>query len=80
MLELPPGGAKPCLIEIADAAAIYVLHGNEYYPSAEAVSNGSAVNNNATIPFQAGKTYRIRIINMSALASEFKASVNASVQ
>lgn len=54
----------------ADSAAIYIAKNGSYFPSAEAINDGSAVNNNATIPFEAGKKYKIRIINMSALASE----------
>lgn len=53
-----------------DAAAIYVLHKEQYLPSAEAIRTGEGVNDNASIKFEAGKTYKIRIINMSALSSE----------
>jgi iron transport multicopper oxidase len=58
-------------ISFADAAAIYVWHNGSYYPSAADIASGAAVNDNATIPFEAGKKYRIRIINMSALAMFF---------
>lgn len=54
----------------ADAAAIYVLHKEDYLPSAEAIRTGEGVNDNASLRFEAGKTYKIRIINMSALASK----------
>jgi iron transport multicopper oxidase len=54
-----------------DAAAIYALHKEQYLPSAEAIGTGEGVNDNASLKFEAGKTYKIRIINMSALASEF---------
>jgi iron transport multicopper oxidase len=64
---LSPPGFR--LHDIADAAAIYVWQNGSYYPSIEAINSGAAVNNNATIPFEAGKRYKIRIINMSALAS-----------
>jgi iron transport multicopper oxidase len=47
-----------------------VVKDGDYFPSADAIKSGAAVNNNATIPFGAGKTYKIRIINMSALASK----------
>lgn len=53
-----------------DAAAIYVLHKEQYLPSAEAIRTGEGVNDNASLRFEAGKTYKIRIINMSALASK----------
>ena len=52
-----------------DSAIIYVLKNGSYYPSSEAISSGAAVSNQATIPFEAGKAYKIRIINMGALAS-----------
>ena len=48
---------------------MYVVQNGSYFPSSDAVSTGDAVGNNATIPFVAGKTYKIRIINMSAFAS-----------
>ena len=38
---------------------IYIAHKGEYLPG---------FNENATIPFEAGKTYRLRIINTSAFA------------
>ena len=54
---------------IPDSAAIYVLHKDEYLPSAAAIRSGEGVNDNAKMHFEAGKTYKIRLINMSALAS-----------
>jgi iron transport multicopper oxidase len=56
---------------MVDSAAIYVLHKDQYLPSAEAIRTGEGVNDNAKLHFQPGKTYKIRIVNMSALASEF---------
>jgi iron transport multicopper oxidase len=53
-----------------DSAAIYVLKNDTYYPSAQAISDGSAVNNNAKLDFEAGKAYKVRVINMAALSSE----------
>jgi hypothetical protein len=32
---------------------------------------GTGVNDLASMAFEAGKTYKIRVINMSALASEY---------
>ncbi|CAD6564626.1 MAG: ferroxidase fet3 [Tremellales sp. Tagirdzhanova-0007] len=59
-----PTGAEP----IPDSAVIYVAKNGSYFPSQDAITSGSAVSNNATIPFEAGKSYKIRVINMSALA------------
>lgn len=42
-----------------DSALIYVAKGGQYLPG---------FNENSTIPFEVGKTYRLRIINMSAFA------------
>jgi iron transport multicopper oxidase len=53
----------------SDSAAIYVLHKDEYLPSVAAIRSGEGVNDNAKIHFEPGKTYKIRLINMSALAS-----------
>lgn len=61
-----PTGAEP----VPDSAIIYLVKDGKYYPSAESVASGAAVNDNLSIPFEAGKTYKIRVINMSALASE----------
>lgn len=41
-----------------------------YVGSYEDLMNGNATNDNAFIPFTPGKRYRIRVINMSALASQ----------
>lgn len=59
-----PTGAEP----VPEGMAIYVLHNGTYFPSAEAINSGEACNDNATIVFEAGKTYRIRVINMAALS------------
>jgi FtsP/CotA-like multicopper oxidase with cupredoxin domain len=73
--EPVPGMSSPTtsiVIErrlIVDSAAIYVLHKDEYLPSAAAIRSGEGVNDNAKIHFEPGKTYKIRMINMSALAS-----------
>lgn len=47
-----------------------MLKNDTYYPSAQAISDGSAVNNNAKLDFEAGKAYKVRVINMAALSSE----------
>ncbi|WVR04611.1 hypothetical protein IAU60_001622 [Kwoniella sp. DSM 27419] len=59
-----PTGAEP----VPDSALIYLVKDGEYYPSAEAVSSGAATNDNLSIPFEAGKRYKIRVVNMSALS------------
>jgi len=50
---------------------IYVLHNDAYFPSPQAINDGSGTNNNAKMVFEAGKTYRVRIINMAALSSAY---------
>jgi iron transport multicopper oxidase len=47
------------------------MHNNTYINTQSELSSGQGVSDNAILPFQAGKKYRIRVINMSALASEF---------
>lgn len=51
-----PTGAEP----VPDSAAIYVVDSAGQYLS--------GFNENVTIPFEAGKTYRLRLINQSAFA------------
>lgn len=54
-----PGGAEP----VPDSAAIYVANAQgQYLPG---------FNENATIPFTPGKTYRLRILNTGAFAMFF---------
>lgn len=69
-----PGGAEP----VPDSALIYFVHGNEtaYLPLIDgkgSVGPTSHVgfNENATLPFEPGKTYRLRVINTSAFAMFF---------
>ncbi|EIW71885.1 multi-copper oxidase, partial [Tremella mesenterica DSM 1558] len=59
-----PTGAEP----VPNSAVIYVLHNNTYYPDAASINNGQATSDNASIEFVPGRKYRIRVINMSALA------------
>jgi iron transport multicopper oxidase len=49
---------------------IYIAKDGQYLSSYEDIMAGKGTNDNAIIPFQVGKKYRIRIINMSALASK----------
>ncbi|KIK41685.1 multicopper oxidase [Suillus luteus UH-Slu-Lm8-n1] len=67
-----PGGAEP----IPDAALIYFSQNGSYlapisgsHPSP--VTSAVGFNENATLPFQPGKTYRLRVINMGAFAGFF---------
>ncbi|GAA5912089.1 uncharacterized protein JCM6883_007107 [Sporobolomyces salmoneus] len=50
-----PTGAEP----VPDSLLIYAAQGSQYLPSNENV----AFNENLSIPFEAGKTYRLRVIN-----------------
>ncbi|KAF7297982.1 hypothetical protein HMN09_01019100 [Mycena chlorophos] len=63
-----PGGAEP----VPDAALIYFAQNGTYLGPRTGTSpqSNSAVgfNENATLPFQPGKTYRLRIVNTSAFA------------
>ncbi|KIR56098.1 ferroxidase [Cryptococcus gattii Ru294] len=63
-----PTGAEP----VPDSVTFYVMNttSGEYLSSniAQGVDVSADVNNNAAIPFESGKKYRIRFINMSALA------------
>lgn len=56
-----------CGMSPPDQALIYVAQNGSYLPS----NNAVAYNENATIPFEAGKTYRLRIINTSSFAMFF---------
>ncbi|KAF9003375.1 Fet3 protein [Cyathus striatus] len=67
-----PGGAEP----VPDSALIYFAQNASYLgPKAGTSPTGptSAVgfNDNATLPFQPGKTYRLRIVNTSGFAAFF---------
>jgi iron transport multicopper oxidase len=64
-----PGGAEP----VPDSGLIYFVHGNEtkYLPPIEGTTSGAGnvgFNENATLPFQPGKTYRLRVVNTSTFA------------
>jgi iron transport multicopper oxidase len=49
---------------------IYVAKDGQYLSSYEDLMAGKGTNNDAVIPFEAGKKYRIRVINMSSLSSK----------
>ncbi|KAG6816327.1 hypothetical protein H0H87_006926 [Tephrocybe sp. NHM501043] len=67
-----PGGAEP----VPDSALIYFAQNATYLgpvagSSPAPVTSAVGFNENATLPFQPGKTYRLRIINTSAFAAFF---------
>ncbi|GHJ88753.1 hypothetical protein NliqN6_5155 [Naganishia liquefaciens] len=59
-----PTGAEP----VPKSAVIYVAHNGQYMNTQAELSVGTGVNDEAVLNFEAGKKYRIRIINMSALS------------
>ncbi|ODO09662.1 hypothetical protein I350_01875 [Cryptococcus amylolentus CBS 6273] len=71
-----PTGAEP----VPDSALVYLVKDGEYYPSPAAVASGESTNNNLNIPFEAGKKYKIRVINMAALAMFFVAIDQHDIQ
>ncbi|KAF9448580.1 multicopper oxidase [Macrolepiota fuliginosa MF-IS2] len=67
-----PGGAEP----VPDSALIYFAQNASYLgpipgSSPHPVTSAVGFNENATLPFQPGKTYRLRVINTSAFAAFF---------
>ncbi|KAI0053202.1 multicopper oxidase [Auriscalpium vulgare] len=67
-----PGGAEP----VPDSALIYFSQNGTYLPpisgsSPAPVTSAVGFNENATLPFQPGKTYRLRIVNTSAFSAFF---------
>jgi iron transport multicopper oxidase len=52
---------------------IYVAKDGQYLSSYDDLMAGKGTNNDAVIPFEAGKKYRIRVINMSSLSSKSRA-------
>ncbi|KAI8986650.1 Fet3 protein [Trametes punicea] len=67
-----PGGAEP----VPDSALIYFAQNGTYLgpipgTSPDPVTGKVGFNENATLPFQPGKTYRLRIVNTSAFAAFF---------
>ncbi|PPQ74774.1 hypothetical protein CVT24_003198 [Panaeolus cyanescens] len=69
-----PGGAEP----VPDSALIYFAQNASYLPpiassrpTLSPVTNAVGFNENATLPFLPGKTYRLRIVNTSAFAAFF---------
>jgi hypothetical protein len=62
-----------------ESALIYVAQNDSYTHSNEDLMQGKGVNDLASIAFEAGKMYKIRVINMSALASMSLSSHDLSV-
>ncbi|TBU58335.1 Fet3 protein [Dichomitus squalens] len=67
-----PGGAEP----VPDSALMYFAQNGTYLgpiasASPDPVTGQVGFNENATLPFQPGKTYRLRIVNTSAFAAFF---------
>jgi len=63
MNKYNPTGAEP----VPDALLIYAAQNGTYLPSNENVQ----FNGNLTIPFEAGKTYRLRVLNTGVFAMSF---------
>ncbi|KAI0747068.1 Fet3 protein [Daedaleopsis nitida] len=67
-----PGGAEP----VPDSGLIYFSQNGSYLgpisgTSPDPVTGKVGFNENATLPFQPGKTYRLRIVNTSAFSAFF---------
>ncbi|KAI6021056.1 Fet3 ferroxidase [Pisolithus marmoratus] len=67
-----PGGAEP----VPDSALIYFAQNSTYLPpisgiSPSPVTSAVGFNENSTLPFVPGRTYRLRVINTSALSTFF---------
>ncbi|TFK41495.1 Fet3 protein [Crucibulum laeve] len=67
-----PGGAEP----VPDSGLIYFVQNGSYLgpvagSSPSSVTSAVGFNENATLPFQPGKTYRLRIVNTSAFSAFF---------
>lgn len=63
-----PGGPEP----VPEAPLIYFSQNGAYLgprPGTSSSGSNAGFNENATLPFELGKTYRLRIINTSALAA-----------
>ncbi|KAL7410796.1 ferro-O2-oxidoreductase [Mrakia frigida] len=59
-----PTGAEP----VPESPLLYVVKDSEYLVPPSELARGTGVGDRATITFEAGKTYRLRFVNMSALA------------
>lgn len=64
------------ILSVSDSGLIYFAQNGSYLgpvpgTSPSAVTSAVGFNENATLPFEPGKTYRLRIINTSALSAFF---------
>jgi iron transport multicopper oxidase len=69
-------GNRICSSEMQESGLMYFVHNATYLPPVPGTSPSGATsavgfNENATLPFVPGRTYRLRIINTSALAAFF---------
>lgn len=55
----------------SESALIYVAQNDTYLSPNSDLMAGKGVNDDASLSFEAGKSYRVRIINMAALASKY---------
>ncbi|EKM75832.1 hypothetical protein AGABI1DRAFT_79402, partial [Agaricus bisporus var. burnettii JB137-S8] len=63
-----PGGAEP----VPESGLIYFAQNSNYLgPVSGTSSSAVGFNENATLPFEPGKTYRLRIVNTSGFAGFF---------
>ncbi|KAG7097625.1 hypothetical protein E1B28_004958 [Marasmius oreades] len=64
-----PAGVEP----VPDSAIMYFAQNASYLPPISGGSSSSSVgfNRDATLPFETGRTYRLRVINTSAFATFF---------
>ncbi|KIJ51820.1 multicopper oxidase [Sphaerobolus stellatus SS14] len=66
--EANPGGAEP----VPDTGLIYFTKDGQYLPPLPNTVDGKVgFNENATLPFVPGKTYRLRILNASGFSAFF---------
>lgn len=62
-----------------DSAVIYAAYQNGTYMSTnEEISAGEGVSDGLSLYFEAGKSYRIRMINMGTLASKYPYNISPS--
>ena len=54
-----PTGAEP----VPESSLLYIAKDGKYLNTQEELSAGTGVSNRATLNFEKGKTYRLRIIN-----------------
>lgn len=75
-IRLPPLSSVSLFSNSSESGLIYFAQNSTYRPpiqgtSPSAVTSAVGLNENATLPFQPGKTYRLRIVNTSAFSAFF---------